>query len=211
MISLNPISEKQVRDRVSREEARRRLALGVDGPLVAYTGKLFIGQQEAEWILEAARRLPDCVFLFTGGRPNVVAHYREWCRRAGLERVRFTGFIDDYTRIADYQQAADVLVSYYSPREHDVRYNLPNKMCEYMLTGNVIVTSDFPAVRDVLNEGNAIFVAPEDPEALAVGIRWAIENRDAAGRLAARASVDVAAMTFAKRTRMLLDGFEQCQ
>jgi glycosyltransferase involved in cell wall biosynthesis len=210
-VSLNPINERQVQGVSTREEARRRLGLQLEGPLVVYTGKLFIGQHEAQLILEAARRMPDCTFLFTGGKPAVVEHYRAWCEREGLKRVMFTGYMYDYTRIIDFQQAADVLVSYYSRREHNVRYNLPNKLCEYMLTRNVIVTCDFPAGRDVLTRENAIFVEPENPEALAAGIRWAIDNPDASKRLAQRAFQDVSEMTFGKRTRMLLDFFESCR
>lgn len=206
-ITLNPISEAQLEHRVTREAARVRLGLSVAGPLVVYTGKLHLKQREADFILEAARRLPGYHFLLTGGKPQVVQHYREFCEREGVRNVTFVGFLLDYTQVSLYQAAADVLVSYYTTAEHLTRYQLPNKTCEYMLAGNPIVTCDFPATRDVLHSGNAIFVEPENVEALSAGIRRAVEDRDLAQRIAARALEDVRGMTYRRRAAALVEFF----
>ena len=40
----------------------------------------------------------------------------------------------------------------------------PMKMFEYMASGRVILTSDIPVLREVLNENNAVFYIPEDIE-----------------------------------------------
>jgi glycosyltransferase involved in cell wall biosynthesis len=206
-ISLNPISESQLRDAPTREAARARL--GVDGtaPLVVYTGKVFVGQKEIEYLLEAARRLPGYRFLLTGGKENVVRHFRDFCAQEGIGNTTFVGFLHDASQVRYYQAAADVLVSYYTSAEHLTRYQLPNKTCEYMLAGSPIVTCDFPATRDVLNGENAIFVEPENADALASGIRRAIEDRDLAGRVAGRALRDVRDMTFRKRAGQLAGFF----
>lgn len=206
-ISLNPISEAQLAGRVSREAARAELGIPGGAPLVVYTGKLFVGQKEAEYILEAARRLPGYRFLLTGGKDSVVRHFRDFCAREGIGNVTFVGFLHDYTRVGLYQAAADVLVSYYTTAEHLTRYQLPNKTCEYMLAGSPIVTCDFDATRDVLNRDNAIFVEPEDPAALAAGIRRAVEDPALAQRVAARALEDVRGMTYRRRAAMLVEFF----
>jgi glycosyltransferase involved in cell wall biosynthesis len=208
-ISLNPISEAQLARRTTREAARRELGLAVAAPLVVYTGKLFIGQREAEYILEAARRLPGYRFLLTGGMDHVVRHYREFCQREGIDNVTFVGFLREYTEVSLYQAAADVLVSYYTNAEHLTHYQLPNKTCEYMLAGSPIVTCDFPATRDVLNADNAIFVEPENPEALAAGIRRAVEDPQLARRVAARALEDVRSMTYRQRAAGLVAFFRR--
>jgi len=198
-ISLNPISEAQLADRVDRATARSRLGLELAEPLVVYTGKLFVGQREAEYILEAARRLPGYRFLLTGGKAETVAHYREFCRRERINNVVFVGFLHDYRQVHYYQAAADVLVSYYTTDQHLTRYQLPNKTCEYMLAANPIVTTDFPATRDVLNSENVIYVDAENPEALAAGIRRAIEDPDLARRVSSRALQDVRKLTYRQR------------
>jgi alpha-1,6-mannosyltransferase len=100
-------------------------------------------------------------------------------------------------------------VSYYTSAEHLTRYQLPNKTCEYMLAGSPIVTCDFPATRDVLNSGNAIFVSPEDGAALADGIRQAVENPGSSAALARRARADVTEMTYRRRAAQLAGFFRK--
>lgn len=207
-VSLNPITEFQIQNVMDKAAARKALNLNCGKPLIVYTGKLFMQQKEAEYILEAARQCPNFQFLLTGGKPNVVEYYKNWCAQRNIHNVLFTGFLNNYTEVRYYQFAADVLVSYYSAKEHDVRYNLPNKICEYMLTRNPIVTCNFPAVKDTLNAANAIFVEPENPDSLVQGIRKAVENKKEATRLAEQAFQDVKEMTFKKRTKLLLDFFQ---
>ncbi len=203
-ISLNPITEAQLHTRVSREQARHKLGIETSRPLIVYTGKLYAGQKEIEYLLDAASRLPGYDFIVTGGKPEAVSHYERQCAGRGMNNVRFTGFLRHYKDVGYYQFAADVVVSYYSRFDHLVEYNLPNKICEYMLSGNPIVTSRFRAMHDVLNDTNAIFVAAEDPAALAEGIRHAITDPANARRKADQALEDVGNMTFRKRTAALL-------
>lgn len=210
-VSLNPITENQLRNIIDREDARKKLNLNVnDRPLVVYTGKLYIGQKEAEYILKAAHQLPDYNFLLTGGKPHVVEYYDKWCRERKISNVLFTGYLYDYNKIKYYQFVADVLVSYYTQRDHLVKYNLPQKIAEYMLTHNAIVTPDYPATRDILNDSNAIFVKPENLGSLIQGIRHAVENKEYSNRKARQAFQDVQEMTFKKRTKILLDFFKTC-
>ena len=206
-ISLNPISESQLRGRVSRDAARAALGLNVERPLVVYTGKVGVGIREIAYILEAAAMLPDYQFLFTGGKPEAVRHYKEQCERRGIRNVTFVGFLHDYSQVRNYQAASDVLVSYYTTEDHMTRYNLPNKICEYMLSGSPIVSCDFPATRDVLNANNAIFVAPESADELVRGIRLAVENGELARAVAERAYQDVRQMTFRRRAESLVSFF----
>lgn len=207
-ITLNPISERQLSSRISREDARARLNLSPAKPLIVYTGKLYIGQKEAEYIFEAARRLPQYQFLLTGGKQHVVKHYQDYCKSRGIQNVILVGFLKNYDEVQYYQFAADVLVSYYTSADHMTRYNLPNKICEYMLAGSPIVTCDFPATRDVLSAENAILVHAENADSLAFGIRRAIDEKELAAGLARRAFHDVAEMTYKKRALVIRNFFE---
>ena len=123
----------------------------------------------------------------------------------GVNNVIFTGFFDDSTFVRNFQIASDVLVSYYTSKDHMIEFNYPQKVNEYLSTGNPVVTPDFPATRDVLNESNVIFVAPDQPAALAKGIRKAVEEKEYAKKIANQAMEDVKHLTFESRTRELLD------
>ncbi len=206
-VSMNPITETQLKNTVDKHTAREKIGYNDKTPLIVYTGKLLKSQKEIEFILGAAKLLPGYNFLFTGGRPGVIEFYKEYCRENRLSNCIFTGYIPDYSQIRYYQFAADVLVSYYTLDEHLVRYNLPNKICEYMLTGNPIITPNFPALRDTLNEENAVFVEPENAHALAAKITEVLENKAKFKKIAEQAFNDVKEFTFKKRMKILVDFF----
>ncbi|CAN5642194.1 hypothetical protein BH11BAC2_BH11BAC2_24760 [soil metagenome] len=209
--TLNPITASQVKERVSKEDARKELGLDkINKPLIVYTGKIGINyEQEIIHILGAAGKLSEYQFLLTGGKPEALKKWQQWCEERNISNVRFTGYLTDYTRIRYYQQAADVLVSYYTRQGHDIRYNLPNKLCEYMLSGNVIVSPDYPATQDLLHSNNCIFAKPEDTEELAEKIRYAINHPEISHQLAMQALEDVQQITFQKRTAALLEFFKR--
>lgn len=205
--TLNPISDAQARENITKEEARKAVNLtDHSNPIIVYTGKVGIeGQKEIEHILEAAMLLPNYTFLLTGGKPEAVDHWKKWCSDRGIKNYIFTGYIYDYSQIKNYQYSADVLISYYVKSSHDVRYNFPNKICEYMLTGNVIITPDYPATRDVLTEDNCYYVEPENSNALADKIKYAIEHKEESITRGKKAKEDVREITFKNRTGLVLD------
>jgi glycosyltransferase involved in cell wall biosynthesis len=209
-LTLNPITEAQANQHPDKANAREMLPAHLkEKPLIVYTGKLGIEyNKELIHILEAASALADYNFLFTGGKPEVIKYWQDWCKERKINNTNFTGFIADYSRIIYYQQAADVLVSYYTHQGHHTSYNLPNKICEYMLTGNVIVTPDFGATRDLLNDSNCIFAKPEDSADLARAIRYAIQHREVAAAKARQARSDVQEITFKNRIQKALNFFD---
>jgi glycosyltransferase involved in cell wall biosynthesis len=191
----NPIPRERIEFGRSHSKAQARERLGLDGeqPVIAYTGKLFVGMSELGYLLSAAQVMPECLFLLTGGRPPVVEHLTRELGAAGITNVRLAGMLPNPEETRFYQQAADVLVTYYST--DDLPYaphHLPSKLAEYMSTGNAIVAADYPGVRDLLNPRNAVLVDPQNVDALVRGLRFAVENRDEAVRLGAQAQRDIA-------------------
>lgn len=185
-ITGNPISEERIA--FSRETTRAvaRKALGIDagGPLVVYTGKLYPEMVELEYLLQAASNLPTYRFLLTGGQPAAVNVIRTELGRRAITNVTLTGFLDRPESTRLYQQAADVLVSYYSVRDHPfARHNLPGKLAEYMSTGNPVVVADFPAVQDLATSATAVLVTPDDPAALTRALRDVLQAPRAAAEL----------------------------
>lgn len=205
-VSLNPISDRQLRDALTKREARRFLGFESDKPLVVYTGAT--PEIETQHILLAASELPTYCFLIVGANSTRAASLKYWCMRRNINNVQFVPFLKNYKEVCQYQYAADVLISYYSKHDHLVKYNLPNKICEYMLTRNPIVTWRLPSIADVLNESNAIFTEPESPVALALGIKHAIENKSESAMIAQKAYNDVRNMTYSRRARILMDFFK---
>lgn len=188
----------------TKEEARNKISYSEAAPLIVYTGKLGLDVLELQYILKAARLLPQYKFLFTGGRESAVQRVKEYCSELGITNAIFTGFFNDSTVVRNYQLAGDVLVSYYTTNDHLVEFNYPQKINEYMSTGNPIITPDFPATQDVLNNKNVFFVAPDNENALAEGIKFLIENPATGAALAAQAKIDIQSLTFDSKTKELL-------
>lgn len=197
-ITLNPISENKLENRIGKKSAREKIEYYSSRPLVVYTGKLFIGQKEIEYILTAATSLENVNFIFTGGKPDVIDFYMKYTLSKKIKNCYFTGYIHDYRKIRYYQSAADLLISYYTNDIHDVQYNLPNKFCEYMLTGNPIITPDFPATRDILNSENAFFVKPENSEDLSKMIEKVLADVEKAKEIGKKGFMTVKQNTYKK-------------
>lgn len=202
----SPVPDEMVHQSLTRLEARKRLGIHLNGtPLVVYTGKLYRGQRELEYMLLAAERLVQYHFLFTGGQQSVVDYYREWCAHRGMKNVTFTGFLDNAGEVRYYQYAANVLLSYYTSQDHLVEYQFPQKITEYMCTHNPIVTPDYPATRDVLSTSNCVIVEPENLDSLVKGIVQAVLKREDSERIAQKAFEDVSKLTYSRKTVELLD------
>jgi glycosyltransferase involved in cell wall biosynthesis len=197
-VTGNPVPEELVQfgRSNSRADARRLLGLDVARPVVAYTGKLFAGMKELDYLLTAAAHLPECLFVFTGGQPAAIAALEERLSREGVPNVWLTGMLPDPQETRFYQKAADVLVSYYSTEDHPYAYQqLPAKVAEYMASGNAIVAANFPAVHELLNPGNSWLVEPHDADALLRALRLAVEQTEEAAVRGGRAQRDIAGRT----------------
>jgi glycosyltransferase involved in cell wall biosynthesis len=176
--------------RIARDDARRKLGLPVDKQLVVYTGKIYDGYKEVEYIVEAARLLQarDVEFILVGGREDHNERLRRRVAEMGLDNVTFAGFVAPLL-VQDYQFAADILVMYYPSDMELNRYRSPGKLFDYMASGRPIVSGDLTCVREVLgDEDPAALLIPEDsPEELARAIAALLDDPERAARLAENA------------------------
>jgi glycosyltransferase involved in cell wall biosynthesis len=79
------------------------------------------------------------------------------------------------------------------------------KMFEYMAAERPIVATDFPVIREVLQDGiNAVLVPPDSAEALRSGIVRILGNTTEANRLAQQARRDVLRYTWTARVDQIL-------
>ena len=133
---------------------------------VGYAGHLYAGKG-AEIIVQLAERLPKIGFHVLGGYDKDVAHWEAKAR--GLGNIEFYGFRPQ-GEVSAFLQQLDVVVAPYL-RQVDTfgggndiaAWMSPLKLFEYMAHGLPIVSSDLPALREVLeNESNALLCDPDD-------------------------------------------------
>ena len=192
----------------NRKDARIKLGLTPDQFIAGYIGHLYPGRG-VEQIFELAKQLPDIRFLFVGGSNQDIENRTRHAVDQELANVHFAGFIAN-SDLPAYYAACDVLLMPYqrevavSGGGNTASYMSPMKMFEYMATGRMIIASDMPVLREVLNESNAALCAPEDIH----GWRTALERAqtDSAWRksLSATALVDVKNFTWKRRVRDIL-------
>ncbi|GAB1471017.1 hypothetical protein MASR2M66_18950 [Chloroflexota bacterium] len=194
-------------------EARRQLNLK-EGLTVGFTGHIYPGRG-ADLLFELAKQMPAVNFLWAGGTPELVDFWKSKLTEAKMTNVTMTGFVK-HEFIPLYQAAANVLLMPYSrsieaSSGQDIAEVInPMKMFEYMAVGRGIISADLSSIREVLNEGNAVFCEPGDvrPERVE-GWKSAIEKllADEPRRLAlgAQARKDVQQLTWVKREERVME------
>jgi glycosyltransferase involved in cell wall biosynthesis len=202
--TYNPISIYQTNLDYDKTELRRQLQLPLDKLIIAYTGKVYIGLREIEYILKSAKELKEATFIITGGKPEVVSYYEKYCEEKEINNVIFIGFLQDYRDVQKYQALANILISYYTTQDHLVEYNLPQKIIEYMATGNVIVTPDYKATQDVLNVDNCLFVEAEIQNSLTAGLLKLLKDEPLRISLGKQAKIDVKNLTFKSSAKKII-------
>jgi glycosyltransferase involved in cell wall biosynthesis len=199
--AVDPEPFEQAPDRSS---ARRRLGLPDDGPIAVYTGHLYDYKGIAP-MLDAARLLPEVLFVLVGGWPDDVDRWRR--ASAEVDNVRFEGFVPNRD-IPVWLAAADVCVHPHSASNEYASWTSPLKLFEYMASGRPIVATDIPALRNVLAaDGNAVVVPADNAERLADGLQRILSDPSFGQRLARQARSDIERNTWTRRARTILERF----
>ena len=181
---------------ISQAEAREKVALPTDKKIVMYAGHLY-NWKGADVLAAAAENLCDFLLVFVGG---VDPELKEFNRQYGtVDNIKIIPW-QKREKVPFYLRAADVLVL---PNKNgdriSERYTSPVKLFEYMASGNPIVASDLPSIREILNADNAVLVKSNDPEALAEGIKKVLQDKNLGDRLLGQAFADVQKYTWRKR------------
>lgn len=192
------------------EQARKMLNL--PGRFTAaYSGGFYQGRG-LETLQHLAQAFPDVQFLWIGGNPQQVASWKEKLELQGIDNVTLTGFIAN-EELPLYQAAAEVLLMPYEKKfsgsggGNIASVSSPMKMFEYMAAGRVILTSDLPVLREVLNESNAAFYIPEDFDDLRQQFSALINDKATRDRLAHQARMDVRAYEWKTRMKRIMQVF----
>ncbi len=185
----------------TRTEARKMLALPAEAPLVVYTGGL-LAWKGVDVLVDAARLLPNAYFVVAGGLDADVARLR--AHAAGASNLRIEGF-QPPERVPLYLAAADLgVVPNRSTPAISAKYTSPLKAFESMAAGLPLVASDLPSLREILRaDVDAVFVAPDDPRALADGIGRLIDDPASRARIAANLRARAPEHTWDARARRL--------
>ncbi len=196
--------------RMSKREIRKKLEIpDTFQKVVVYSGGFSPGKG-VEILIQAAGEFDEKVmFYLLGGAPRTIKEVQHMTKSDQYNNVHFAGFIPPRD-ISLYQAAADVLILPntldYSLRD----YTSPLKLFEYMASERPIVASDLPVFREILrHQENCLLVPPDDPHALAEGIRRFFSDRELAMRTSHQARVEVEKYTWDNRVQKILSFIEE--
>ena len=184
--------------------ARRKLGIPVRGVVAGYFGSVVPGRG-VETILVMARQLPEVHFLVAGGAgepPQGLPTNILWLGRIPPAQV------------ALHQAACDVLLMPYQARVtvqgkgDTAEFMSPLKLYEYMAAERLILSSDLPALRALLDDDNCMLVPAGDSSAWVAALRRGLHSPDLRRRLAHQARLDVAPHTWRNRARTVLAALE---
>lgn len=185
----------------SKEEARKKIGVPIEGDIAMYTGHLF-AWKGADTLLKAARYCPNVLFVFVGGTLADIENFKK--AASDLDNVRIIGR-KPHREIPIFLKAADILVLPNSGKEEISKsYTSPLKLFEYMASGRPIVASNLPSLREILNENNSVFVEPDNAESLSGGIKKVLEDNALADQIGAQGFKDVEKFTWQARAQNIL-------
>lgn len=170
-----------------RDEARRRLGLDYDGPLIVWVGRM-VPVKGLDVLLDASAELRGRSVNFrvylVGGGP-LRAALEQQARNAGLcDVVRFIGAVAHH-ELVDWYRAADAMVL---PSRSE---GVPNVLREAAACGIPYVASRVGGIPELPTGDRNHLVPPEDPTSLAGGLAAVLNSVPIAGRRSPLRSSDV--------------------
>ena len=192
----------------NKDDLRAELGLSKDDFLVGYVGKFkTLGMEKGiKTMIEALPLLDKGVkMVFAGGEEPELREYRTLAGRFNvLPQCIFVGY-QPYAKMARYMKAADALAIPFPNRPHYAFYASPLKLFEYMASGRPIIASDLPALREILNDKNALFFKPENAADMARAVKMLKNSQMLGYHLSQQALADVKEHTWDNRAKKILE------
>ena len=192
---------------ISKKEARKKLNLPEDKILIGYIGMLKTLNMEKgiNFAIGSLKFLDNrIVLVLVGGHNKDIEFYKKMVEELQFKnKVLFIGQVP-HKSVPMYLKAFDVLIAPFPEIDHYKFYMSPLKIFEYMTSERPIIISNLPAIREVLNESNAILIKPGSPEKLAESINFTLKNPTFADRISKQAHKDVREYTWIKRAERIL-------
>ena len=139
-----------------------------DNLKVGYVGHLYKGRG-IETIIECAKKINNMTFHLVGGLKKDIEYWKRYSKENNLENVYFYGFVSPKEAIK-YKNSFDIFLAPYEKRvsvfgsdgSDTSKFMSPLKIFEYMSHRKPMIASDFPVIREVLNEQNSVLVDCDD-------------------------------------------------
>ena len=187
--------------KTNKKYIREKYGLPYNKPVVAHIGSISEGRG-FRTIIKTAKNMNDVYFYFVYGHDADLDIIND-TKKERILNVRMLDFLPNL-EIPDLLKASDILLMTYTSRLNTLRYTSPLKMFEYMASNVPIISSDFPVLREVLNEKNALLIPSSDSNSLQAAINTLLNEKSYASSLAKQAYNDVKSFTWNNRAKKII-------
>ncbi len=190
----------------TKDELKTELGLP-NGFLVGYIGKFkTLGMEKGvKTMIEALPLLDkEAKMVFVGGEEHEIKDYKSFANRFNVSaQCVFIGY-QLRLRAIKYIKAMDALVIPFPNVPHYAFYASPLKLFEYMASGRPIIASNLPALKEVLNDKNALFFKPDDASGLARAVKMIKSSQTLGYHLSQQALADAKEYTWEIRAKNIM-------
>ncbi|MDO8555492.1 MAG: glycosyltransferase family 4 protein, partial [bacterium] len=195
----NGVEIKEFSLPIDKKEARLKLNLPLNEKIILYLGHFFSWKGANVLALASSYFNEDTVAYFVGGTKKDAERFKIFILENNLKQTKLISF-QPHETVPYWLKSADVLVLPNTAKEDISKfYTSPMKLFEYMASERPIVASNIPSLAEILNASNAILVEPDNPQDLARGVNFVLNNREMAAKLASQAYLDVQKYTWTER------------
>lgn len=180
---------------------------------IGYVGSLYKGRG-IDIIIEMAKVLHNHKFNIYGGEDEQILALKQEIKQLNLNNIFVYGHIAN-SEVPKILCEQDILLMPYQKKvqvrgsEDTSAWMSPMKMFEYMASGRVIISSDMPVLREILNENNSFLLPCDDVEAWIQTIKNIENNIELARKIAKSAKEDVQNYTWTKRAKRIIEAINE--
>ena len=187
---------------VDKSIFRKKHNISKSIPLVTHIGSIREGRG-FDTIINAANKMKDCSFLFICGHEADVEIINNQ-KNKKQKNVKLLDFVPN-SEIPEILKSSDILLMTYTSDLDTLRFTSPLKMFEYMASKKPIISSDFPVLREVLNNKNSILIPHSNTEALIDAINKLKKDKKFSNQISTQAFEDVKKYTWNIRAQIITD------
>ncbi len=174
IVEPNGVDLSHFEQKFTKKEAREKLGLPQDIPIVLYAGRFF-AWKGLEILPEAASKTSHIRWQMVGG---VKEDFVKLVEKPLPENMFFAGD-RPHGEMSLWFTASDALLVLGTKRDiQSYRYTSPMKLFEYLAMGRSIVASSTPAIREIVNDKEVLFYEPDNTKDLARVVEYAVLSNE---------------------------------
>ncbi len=211
VVEPSGVNLEQFTDTKSVTDIRKRFEIATDKKIFAYIGKYkTMGEEKGvDDLVQAFAKLHALMhnthLLIAGLETLEIELLQSACLSLGLMKEDFTLLPLVQKDFASYVQSVDFLIMNYPDTEHYRNFMSPTKLFAYIASNKIVITSDLPSVREIVDESMVLFVRPGDQKSLQDAMMLALEKESTFEEMKQRAIVQVQRFAWDSRAKRILE------